>query len=76
MFRAIVDSIKSGGMNVIDTDPLYRYGKSEKVVNAALNYLIKEEGYERGEFLISSKCGYIPHDIDSNLQEKDFIRIL
>lgn len=40
MFRAIVDTIKSGGVNVIDTDPLYRYGKSEKIVNAALNYLI------------------------------------
>lgn len=26
--------------------------------------------------MISTKCGYIPHDIDSNLQEVDFIRIL
>jgi hypothetical protein len=28
MFRAVVDTIKSGGVNVIDTCPLYRYGKS------------------------------------------------
>jgi aryl-alcohol dehydrogenase-like predicted oxidoreductase len=42
MFRAIVDTIKSGGVNVIDTCGLYRFGKSEKVINAALNYLIAE----------------------------------
>jgi aryl-alcohol dehydrogenase-like predicted oxidoreductase len=46
------------------------------VINAALNYLINEESYERDEFLISTKCGYVPHDIDSNLQEADFIKIL
>jgi hypothetical protein len=28
MFRAIVDSVRSGGVNVIDTCALYRYGKS------------------------------------------------
>jgi aryl-alcohol dehydrogenase-like predicted oxidoreductase len=47
MFRAVVDTIKSGGVNVIDTCPLYRYGKSEKVINAALNYLINEDDFER-----------------------------
>ena len=76
MFRAITDTILSGGVNVIDTCTLYRYGKSEKVINAVLNYLIKERGYAREEFLVSTKCGYIQNDIDSNLKETDFIRIL
>ena len=61
---------------MIDTCALYRYGKSEKVINAALNYLIAEEGYNRNEFLISTKCGYIPNDVDSNLQEEHFINLL
>jgi aryl-alcohol dehydrogenase-like predicted oxidoreductase len=43
----LVEGIKSGGINVIDTCALYRFGKSEKVINAVLNYLIKEEGYKR-----------------------------
>ena len=46
MFRGIVDSIISG-INVVDTCPLFRYGKSEKVINAALNFLVKEHGYKR-----------------------------
>jgi aryl-alcohol dehydrogenase-like predicted oxidoreductase len=76
MFGALVEGIKSGGINMLDTCTLYRFGKSEKVINAVLNYLIKEEGYKREEFMISTKCGYIPNDIDSNLTEQDFIRIL
>lgn len=76
MFGAIADSILSGGINVIDTCTLYRFGKSEKVINAVLNYLVKEKGYKREEFMVSTKCGYIPNDIDSNLREDDFIKIL
>jgi aryl-alcohol dehydrogenase-like predicted oxidoreductase len=26
--------------------------------------------------MVSTKCGYIPHDIDSNLKERDFIDLL
>jgi aryl-alcohol dehydrogenase-like predicted oxidoreductase len=76
MFRALADTLLSGGVNVIDTCSLFRYGKSEKVINAVLNYLVKERGYSREEFLVSTKCGYIPNDIDSNLKETDFIKIL
>ena len=39
MFNAIVESVKSGGVNVIDTAINYRYMKSERVVGAALKYL-------------------------------------
>lgn len=41
-----------------------------------LNFLVQEEGYRREEFMVSTKGGYIPHDIDSNLKEEDFIRLL
>jgi hypothetical protein len=33
-------------------------------------------GYKREEFMVSTKAGYIPRDIDSNLEEKDFIKLL
>ena len=41
-----------------------------------MNYLVKEKSYKREEFLVSTKCGYIPKDIDSGLEEKDFINLL
>ena len=75
MFRGLVDSIRAG-VNVIDTCPLFRYGKSEKVISAALNFLVKEHGYRREEFWVGTKCGYVPADIDSGMSEKDFIRAL
>lgn len=61
---------------MIDTCSLYRFGKSEKVINAVINFLVKEEGFRREQFMISTKAGYIPHDIDSNLTEEKFIDLL
>ena len=37
----------TNGINYVDTDVNFRYGKSEKVINAVLNYLVNEHGYER-----------------------------
>jgi len=59
MFNGMVESVESGGVNVIDTAINYRFQKSERVVGAALRYLI-ERGYNREEFFICSKNGYIP----------------
>lgn len=59
MFNAIVESVESGGVNVIDTAINYRYQKSERVVGAALRYLL-EKGYTRDELFICSKNGYVP----------------
>jgi len=58
MFNAIIESVQSHGLNVIDTAINYRGQKSERVVGAALRYLI-EQGYERNEIFISSKNGYL-----------------
>ena len=46
MFKVLVEAMRKG-INMIDTCVLFRYGKSEKVINAALNLLTKEEGYKR-----------------------------
>lgn len=45
MFNAIIDSVMSGGVNVIDTAINYRYMKSERTVGAAVNHLINNLGY-------------------------------
>ena len=42
MFNAIVDSVNTGGVNVIDTAINYRYMKSERTVGAALRFLINK----------------------------------
>jgi len=59
MFNGIVESVETGGVNVIDTAINFRYQKSERVVGAALRYLLKQ-GYEREELFLCSKNGYIP----------------
>jgi len=58
MFNAIIESVQTGGLNVIDTAINYRGQKSERVIGAALRYLI-EQGYNRNEFFICSKNGYL-----------------
>lgn len=39
LYGSIIDSIKSGGVNVIDTAINYRYMKSERTIGAALRSL-------------------------------------
>lgn len=64
MFNAIVDSVKTGGINVIDTAINYRYMKSERVVGAALRFLLEKEKIGREELFVCTKGGYIPEDAD------------
>ncbi|KAM3131576.1 hypothetical protein pb186bvf_016360 [Paramecium bursaria] len=72
LFGAINESVKSGGVNVIDTAINYRYMKSERVIGAALRYL----NYPREQLFISSKNGYIPADGDRGISEIQLIEQL
>ncbi len=38
-FNAIIDSVRSGGVNVIDSAINYRYMKSERTIGAAIRFL-------------------------------------
>ncbi len=67
MFNAIVDSVLTGGINVIDTAINYRYMRSERVVGAAIKYLIENHGFSREELFVSSKIGYLPEDSDNGI---------
>lgn len=65
-FNAIIDSVLSG-VNVLDTCSNFRGGRSEKVVGAALRYLINEKKYARNQFLIQSKAGFVREGLPKNL---------
>ena len=50
------------GANVIDTAANYRFQRSERSIGEALKKLTSELGFERDEFLICTKGGYLPFD--------------
>jgi diketogulonate reductase-like aldo/keto reductase len=56
MENAIVESLTSGCINVIDTAQAYREERSEKVVSRAL-VRIMDEGIPRREIFLASKLG-------------------
>ena len=64
MFNAIVDSVMSGGVNVIDTCTSFLHSKSERIVNAALRFLTADQQYKREQLFIGTKSGYIADDAD------------
>jgi len=70
MFNAIVESVKSGGLNLIDTAVNFRYMKSERTVGAALKFLLAGQfgqAFSRDQLFVCSKAGYIPEDFDNGI---------
>lgn len=57
---AVVAFAEAGG-NVIDTASNYRFQRSERSIGRALKTLA-EKGFDRDEFFISTKGGYLPFD--------------
>ncbi|EGR29887.1 hypothetical protein IMG5_146600 [Ichthyophthirius multifiliis] len=76
MFNALIDSICTGGVNVIDTSINYRYQKSERTIGAALSYLKSQKQIERDQYFLSSKGGFIPEDYDQKINRQDMIKKL
>ncbi len=54
------------GINVVDTAINYRYMKSERAIGKVLNNVKREE------LVISTKGGYVPYDIESAIDPKDY----
>eukprot|EP00347_Sterkiella_histriomuscorum_P019348 403341986 len=73
MYDSIKNSVISGGVNVIDTAPNYRYMKSEKTVGKALTTLDQKYGFKRDEIFVASKGGYIPEDAEKMQSQQDMI---
>lgn len=67
--NAYIEAITLGynnGINVVDTAINYRYMKSERNIAKAL------ETIKREDMIISTKGGYVPYDIDSKIDPKDY----
>ena len=61
MTQAVVDSVSSGAVNVIDTAINYRYQCSERSVGRALQILM-QQGFKRDELFVATKNGFITPD--------------
>ena len=59
VFEAILKSVLTGGVNMIDTAINYRYMKAERTVGAAISELVNNYGFMREELFIASKGGYL-----------------
>ena len=64
MENAVYESIKSGGVNILDTAINYRAMRSEKSVGRALLRLINDGIVTRDQVFVSTKNGYITNDGD------------
>ncbi len=64
--RVMLSSVEYG-INVVDTAIVYRYMRSERDIGKVL----KKEGRER--FIVSTKGGYVPYDLDSGLSFRDYL---
>ncbi|MFW9996765.1 MAG: aldo/keto reductase [Candidatus Odinarchaeota archaeon] len=69
--EALVESMISG-INVLDTAINYRRQRAERSVGRALKAVTKE--YNREQFFISTKNGYIPGDGDLGLNADAYIK--
>ncbi|MHA2363175.1 MAG: aldo/keto reductase [Candidatus Hodarchaeales archaeon] len=72
--NAIIKSVESGGINVIDTAINYRYQRAERSIGRAIKQLLNKREYSRSEIFISTKNGYIPGDGDDGIDPRTFIQ--
>ena len=75
VYNAVVESVSSGVVNVVDTAINYRYQKAERSVGKALQTLA-EQNITRDQVFLASKIGYIPEDADKGLTGKAIIKEL
>jgi aryl-alcohol dehydrogenase-like predicted oxidoreductase len=61
-YEAAVIRAAQSGVNVIDSAANYRFQRSERTIGAALKTLVNDLGFQREEFVICTKGGYLPFD--------------
>ena len=62
LYADAVRAAVANGVNVIDTAINYRCQRSERVVGAAIEELVRAGSIERGEVVLCTKAGYLPLD--------------
>jgi aryl-alcohol dehydrogenase-like predicted oxidoreductase len=73
MYDAMKTAVLSGGVNVFDTAPNYRYTKSEKTLGRLLTTLDNKYGITRDQVFVQSKAGFIPEDAERMVSQNDEI---
>lgn len=72
--EALVHSVASGAVNVVDTAINYRHQKAERSVGRALRRLIQENRITRDEIFLCTKNGYLAPDGDAPVPPAEWIR--
>ena len=71
---AVYQSIRYGGINVVDTSINYLGQKAERAIGKALKKLIlKEHSVTRSQIMIATKGGFIPADADADTSPKSVL---
>jgi aryl-alcohol dehydrogenase-like predicted oxidoreductase len=73
--NAVVESITSGCINVVDTALNYRHMRSERAVGRALAQIV-EGGVPREEIFLSSKVGLVANDMETGVKGAEIIAFL
>ena len=76
MYDALKQSVLSGGINVIDTAPNYRYMKSEHTIGKVLTTLESKYNVTRDQLFVASKAGYVPEDGINMISQRAMIEKL
>lgn len=72
--EAIVASLRSGAVNVLDTAINYRSQRAERSVGRALARAVQEGIASREELFVSTKNGYLAPDAESDLSPREYIQ--
>ncbi len=65
-YREVIKTAFQKGINVVDTAIVYRYMKSERDIGEVLREV------PRSQMVLSTKGGYVPYDVDSGIDPKDY----
>ncbi len=65
-YREVIKTALQRGINVVDTAIVYRYMKSERDIGEVLREV------PRDKVIVSTKGGYVPYDVDSGIDPKDY----
>ncbi|WEG14498.1 aldo/keto reductase [Pullulanibacillus sp. KACC 23026] len=74
LYQTSIEYGLKNGINFIDTAINYRRMRSERDIGLVLSRLINEELLRRSEFVVSTKAGIIPGDIEAGLVPKDYLQ--
>ncbi|WPM31839.1 aldo/keto reductase [Hydrogenobacter sp. T-2] len=65
-YKEVIKTALQSGINVVDTAIVYRYMKSERDIGEVLREV------PRDKVIVSTKGGYVPYDVDSGIDPKDY----